>query len=401
MVGYLVMALVLGLPQVLFLLLVLRNVRFAVDKFKKQRERTVPLKAALIVPCRGLDTHFQCNIASLYQQQYEDYHLIFVVSDVNDEAYRVLCEIRDAQAPHSQVQSVDILTAGEAQGCGQKIHNMLHGVQHAGQGVDVLVFADADVHMRPNWLVNMVYPLTNPKHGAASGYRWFVPKENNSASIALSVLNARVVQWLGNTHFNHTWGGSMAIRTQLFHELNLDQIWAQTISDDYALSRTVKAAGKKVVYVPTCLNPSIEQTTWPDLLEFLQRQFIITRVCAPGTWWFALLASAYSSLGLWIPFILACLPSLAPQIRLWSGGIALTFFLSQLGRALLRQKLVLILLAPYRVQLRRVVWADVLLFPLAGLVFLYGVISSSWTNVVTWRGIRYRLVNLTKTIRLD
>ena len=356
---------------------------------------------ALIVPCRGLDTQFRENITSLYRQEFTRYRLVFVVSDTDDEAYPVLCEIRDAQLPHSRVQNAEILCAGQAGGCGQKIHNLLCGVRHVGHEVETLVFADADVQMGPHWLSNMLSPLLAPKHGATSGYRWFVPQENNSASIALSNINARVAQLLGNTRFNHTWGGSMAIRTELFYQVKLDEIWEQTISDDYSLSRAVKTAGKKVAYVPLCLNPSIERMEWGTLLKFLQRQFIITRVCAPGTWWFALGSSIYSSLGLWIPLIMACLPGLTPSTRLWSAGIALTFAISQCGRAIFRQKTALVLLTPYRQQLKAAAWADILLFPLAGLLMLLAVLSSAYTSVIAWRGIRYRLVSLTETIRLD
>ena len=401
MIEHLIITVVLCMPPVLFLMLTVRNYRYAVGKFKNQRFLKNSLKVALIVPCRGLDTHFRGNIESLYHQDYEDYRLIFVVADRQDPAYPLLCEIRDHQSPGSQVRSVEILCAGESQHCGQKIHNQLIGVKHVGKTVDSLVFADADVQMGSHWLANMVYPLAADKHGASSGYRWFVPSKNNMTSIALSNLNARVAQMLGNTHFNHAWGGSMAIRTKLFYDVQLDKIWAHTISDDYSLSRTVKAAGKKVAYVPPCLNPSLEGMNWSELLEFLQRQFIITRVCAPGTWWFALWAIAYSCLGLWLPLILACLPCVPLQTHIWSGVVAFIFFCTQLGNAILRQKMALTLLASYARQMRVAAWADILLFPLTGLLFLLGILSSSWTRVVTWRGIRYRLISLTETIRLD
>ncbi len=399
MFWHILLVITIGLPQVLFLWQVINNYRYSLKKYKKQRSLYLP-KTILIVPCRGLDTNFYQNIQSFYNQDYPTYGLWFVVADQTDAAYRPLCELKQEYAQDSAAYDVRILVAGPAQSCGQKVHNMLHAVQQVDQTVEVLAFADADVCVRPDWLRHMVHVLANEKHGAASGYRWYVPKQNNLATLMLTAINARVVQALGNSRFNQAWGGSMAIRRQTFHQIGLARIWSRAISDDYTLSRTVKNAGKKIAFVPACLTASLETMTWRQLFEFVQRQLIITRIYAPGTWWFALGSSLYVVLGLWASGLYALFSQGPSSVRLLWAMVCCLLFICQMSRAILRQVLALRLLKPFRSQMIPAMLTDIFLFPLGSVLFLCGILASTFKRTIIWRGIRYKLISLTETIVL-
>jgi len=388
---YIVLAVVL--PQLILSIQVLRNYRYALAKYRRRRISYRP-RTVMIVPCRGLDTGFQENIRSFFLQDYEDYLLWFVVAEESDPAYAVLCELTQEYAPHSRARDIRVLVAGQAQGCGQKIHNMLHGYHQIDSSVEVLAFADADARIRTDWLGHIVHSLRRSKNGAASGYRWFVPTTNNIATLALSAVNAKITQLLGNTRFNLAWGGSMAIRVDRFRELGLDKAWPKALSDDLVLTRAVKEAGLKVVFVPACLAASEEQMTWRQLFEFAQRQFVITRVGAPGTWWFGLVSSLYSVLGLWGLAVGALLGD-----TFAAAGFVL-FLSNQMFRAVLRQHMGGTLLAEYRDQMRRAKMADILFFWAWSILLLSFVVSSAFRRTITWRGIRYRMVSLTETTRL-
>jgi cellulose synthase/poly-beta-1,6-N-acetylglucosamine synthase-like glycosyltransferase len=82
------------LLQVVFSFQCYRNYRYALAKYKKKRSRH-HLRVALIVPCKGLDPDFQENIASLFNQDYENYLLCFVVEDESDPAYNELYKLKD------------------------------------------------------------------------------------------------------------------------------------------------------------------------------------------------------------------------------------------------------------------------------------------------------------------
>lgn len=388
---YLVLAVVL--PQLVLSIQVLRNCRYALAKYRRKRVSYRP-RTVMIVPCRGLDTNFRQNISSFFLQDYDDYLLWFVVADESDPAYPVLGELKQQLAAQSRARDIRVLIAGQARACGQKIHNMLHGYRQIDPSIEVLAFADADAHIRTDWLRHIVHPLRRPRNGAASGYRWFVPKTNNVATLALSAVNAKIAQLLGNTRFNLAWGGSMAIRVDRFRDLGLDKAWPTALSDDLVLTRAVKEARLKVAFVPACLAASEEQMTWRQLFEFAQRQFVITRIGAPGTWWFGLGSSLYSVLGLWGLAVGALLGNT------FSAAGFVLFLSSQMFRAVLRQRMAGMLLAEHYDQMRPARIADVLFFWAWSLLLLSFIVSSAFRRTITWRGIRYRLVSLTETTML-
>jgi ceramide glucosyltransferase len=406
---YFYIALVAILLQLLFLLQTYKNYYYALDKYKKKR-LWHKLRAALIVPCKGLDPDFQKNISSFYNQDYENYLLWFVVAEKSDPAYNELLKLKDLLSQSSKARDVQILVAGTVgqfetnRACSQKIHNLLYCYENISDsmGVDVLAFADSDICVRQDWLSHLVWPLRHSDIGASSGYRWFIPKKNNLASLASSAANAKVAQLLGNTRFNQAWGGSMAIRKEVFQRVGLDKIWHKVLSDDLSLTYAVKKAGLKVAFCPACLAASHESTTWRELFEFGRRQFLITRIYATGTWWFGLFSSIYSILGLWAGAALAIYAaSIQYKHTILFIAVPVVFFLSPLIRAILRQRMISILLKKDVPQMKAAMAADIIGFWAWSLLLFVFIISSAFGRTIRWRGIRYKLLGPTETIVLD
>ena len=395
---YYYIALAAIISQLFFLFQTCNNYRYAVNKYKRERSWYRP-RTVLIVPCKGLDSAFQKNVTSFFMQDYENYLLWFVVGDESDPAYGELCRLKDKLSQDSKARDVQVFVASRSQTCSQKIHNLLYCYERIGDDIDVMAFADSDICVQSNWLSHIVYPLRKSKYGAASGYRWFVPKQNNLASLALSAMNAKVAQLLGNTRFNQAWGGSMAIRVEVFRRLGLDKIWPKSFSDDLSLSTTVKKAGLIVAFVPACLVASHEVTTWRKLFEFSRRQFLITRVSAPKTWWFGLLSGLYSILGIWAAAGLAIYAwMIQHEHLLLFAAVPVVFFVSQLIRAILRQRMADKLLSHERQAMGAARAADILGFWLWSLLMLILIISSAFGRTICWRGIRYRLLGPTEIV---
>lgn len=405
---YYYIALAAILSQLLFLIQTYKNHRYALHKHKRDQFWYTPA-TVLIVPCKGIDAAFEENIRSFYKQQYENYRLWFVVGEQTDPAYAELCRLRGRLGPDSKARDVQVFVAGSGQARSQKIHNLLHCYERLGDDVEVMAFADSDTCVRSSWLSNIVHPLRSNKNGVATGYRWFVPNRNNLASLALSAINAKVAQFLGNTRFNQAWGGSMAIRVDVFRRLGIDKIWPKALSDDLSVSTAVKRAGMKVAFVPACLVASYESTTWPELFEFGRRQFLITRVYAPRTWWFGLLSTLYSVLGLWATAAVAIYAAIIghEHVNLFAS-VPIVFYANQLGRAAMRQAMAYhVLRDAYRVSrgtqhaarsTRYAIAADVLACWLWSLLLLLFIISSAFGRTIRWRGIRYKLLSPTKII---
>jgi len=386
--------------QLVFLVQAYRNYRFALSKYKKQRTSYRP-KTALIIPCKGIEPAFEKNIASFFHQDYEDYLLFFVVAETDDPTYAILSRLRNELASESKARDVHILIAGQAVTCSQKIHNLLCACKQIGDDVEVLAFADSDACVRNDWLRHLVHPLRKQTNGAASGYRWFVPQKNNLATLALSAVNAKIAQLLGPSNFNHAWGGSMAIRRQIFRDLGLEKIWQNAISDDLSLSYAVKKAGMRVVFVPACLVASYQSTTWAKLFEFARRQFLITRITTPGTWWFGLCSSLYSILGLWAAAAIAIYAAaIGHPGRPLFTAVPIVFFIGHLWRATLRQIMISRLLKKELSRMKSAMQADILASWLFSPLLLIFILSSAVGRTIKWRNIRYKLVSPTETIIL-
>jgi len=397
---YFYIALAAIVSQLFFLLQTINNFRYALSKYRKKR-LWQQSQVVLIVPCKGLDSDFQKNISSFFAQDYANYRLWFVVADQSDPAYSELCKLKDNLSQNSKARQIQILVAGPAKSCSQKIHNLLYCYNRISDDVDILAFADSDISVRTDWLSHLVWPLHQSKTGASTGYRWFVPKNKNLAGLALSAINAKVAQLLGNTRFNQAWGGSMAIRSETFRQLGLEKIWPKTLSDDLSLGPAVKKAGLKVSFVPACLVASYQSITWRELFEFARRQFLITRVYAPGTWWFGLLSCFTSVLGLWATAAVAIYAAAAKDKNLLLfAAVPIVFFVSQLTQAILRQKMASKLLEKDWPQLKSACIADILAFWAWSILLLFFIISSAFGNKLCWRGICYKLRSPTDIIIL-
>lgn len=395
--------------QCLSLTIAIRNYRYALSEWNKyQREKNRKTvfhpSVALIIPCKGLDQDFEQNIRSFYELDYDHYDLFFVVDNRDDPAHAKLQSLQQQLEPQSKTRKVHLLVAGSAQTNSQKLHNLLHGCEHIDPETEVMVFADSDICVRHDWLSSLIWPLRKSWNGAATGYRWFIPIKNSLPSLALSAVNAKIAQLLGNSRYCQAWGGSMAIRTQTFHRIGLKALWSTALSDDYVLSYAVKKTGLKVVYVPVCLVASYLSTSWTSLFEFMRRQFLITRISATGTWTFGLISSILSLIGPWGALALTLTAAVKETQAQWLGAMAITTFLffgAQCLQAVLRQKMTARLLPDKVEQMRWSKWADITCFWLWSFLMLTAILASTFGNTICWRGIRYRLLGPTKLVILE
>ena len=309
-----------------------------------------------------------------------------------DVAYERLLKLKAWHAQFSQAATVKIWVAGKSASCSQKLHNLIFAYHQIPDDVEILVFADSDACAGPNWLAHLVYPLRQEKIGAASGYRCFVPRQNNFATVTLAAINAKICELLGNTRFNLAWGGSMAISVTRFRELDLDTTWQKVLSDDLSLSSAVRKKNLKMAFVPAGMIASYEITTWPRLFEFVRRQFIITRIYTPDMWLFALLSALFSVLGLWGGIVLALWAQKTgyPYANL-CAVLPIVFAVCQLGRVVLRQTLIARLLPKDRAKMKIVRYADVLFFWFFTIILLFIILTSAVGRTITWRNIKYKL----------
>ena len=350
--------------------------------------------ATVIVPCKGDEEGLEENLTPLLRQDYPHYEVIFVVDDANDPA---IPTIKKLLSTRRQGGENKLVIAPKAVNSGQKVENIREAVQHADSRSEVFVFADSDVRPVKNWLRYLVAPLGNKNVGAATGYRWFISDKMTFAGELRSAWNASITSALGpNVKSNFCWGGSMAIRRDVFDRLEIRERLAGTLSDDFAVTRFMNEAGLEIRHVPQALTRSQGECNIRECLEFTTRQMKVTRVYRRHLWLMSFFGSGLFTLVLLTSFLIAVLSRQNTPV-VWSAITTLLLVsLLSIGKAWLRLKAVQMVIPEAKKQLI----PQVTLWLLAPPLFLYNSFCALFSRRMTWRGITYELVSEKETLRI-
>lgn len=362
------------------------------QELAKPRSNFTPY-ATIIAPCKRLDDGLCDNLRSLVEQDYPEYEVLFVVDDKEDPAVAVIEEVK-----RSSTRSAKLIVAPKAVNSSQKVENLREAVLHANDRSEVFVFVDSDARPDKEWLRTLVAPLTDETVGAATGYRWFLSEKPTIAGEIRSSWNASIASALGpNTRSNFCWGGSMAIRRDVFDEINIREQWFGMLSDDFAVTRAMKAAGKTIVLVPQALTASIENCSFRELFEFTNRQMKITRVYARDLWLMSFFGSGlFNLVMIWAAVNLFVLPPLGVG---WTASaftlISVTAF--SIGKAWLRLSAVRRALPAYAVMIDKQAIPQVLFWLFTPAIFFINSAAALASKRIKWRGIDYEMVSPTET----
>lgn len=345
--------------------------------------------ASVIVPFRGLESGLKENLTELFRQSYPEYEILFVTDIESDPALPI---VESLIAGHSPQIAAQVIVAGIATDSGQKVHNLREAVTRVDPRSEVFVFVDSDARPQQQWLRSLVSPLTDAGLGAATGYRWFVPKTGGFATQLRSVWNASIASALGpDRKGNFCWGGSTAIRRQTFTRLKIRDRWQGSVSDDFTITRVLGDANLPIHFVPQCLVASRGDCGLRELLEFSNRQLKITRVYASHLWKPVLLGSALFCLVFFGGIVLVLLSAGAGVSFVITLILLAIIFLLGVAKAFVRFRAVSLVLADDGRSSGRDLLAHVLLWPFASLLYLSNALAAAFSRRITWRGITYDL----------
>jgi hypothetical protein len=200
-----------------------------------------------------------------------------------------------------------------------------------------------------------------------------------------------------DTAKNFCWGGGTAIRRAVFEQTGVLEEWQHSVSDDYSMTAALRRAGRPIVFLPECITPSYVETALPGLLEYTNRQILITRVYSQQMWAVAFLTHLLFcvTILLGLSLTLANLVAGRPSLNL----AALTFLPLLLAaiRGAIRVNAVQEMLPVLKQQIQQQAWVHLVLG--AGIPFFYVVnfVHSLFTRTIRWRGIRYEIISPQQT----
>ena len=365
--------------------------------FKTELARSLPEWtpfSTVICPCRGVDAGMAENLAAILCQEYPVYEVIFVVDDEVDPAALLIKDLMGVSTVNAR-----LIVAPKATDSAQKVENLREAVIHADQRSEVFVFVDSDTRVSPTWLRHLVARVRPETVGAASGYRWFISERPTFASEMCSVWNASIASALGpNTRSNFCWGGSTAMRREVFDSVGMRDQWKGTLSEDFAVTRGVRAAGLEIVHVPQALTATIEPCTSRELIEFTTRQMRITRVYMPHLWLMSFFGSTIFC-GVMVAAFLIVVLSRSNTLAVWSALTTLIVVSAfSIGKSWLRLNAIRLALPQYEWELGRQFLTQNTLWMLAPPLFLYNSIAALLSWRIVWRGTTYELKSPTETV---
>lgn len=353
-------------------------------------------KAAVILPCCGMDEKLEETVQAIGRQNYTDYEVVFTFESEEDPAYAAVGTWVDRW----DTPSCRRVVAGLAERRSQKIHNLLAAIGALSDDREVLVFLDSDAVPDADWLGHLVAPLQDAGVGASTGYRWYVASGGLAAGVRCA-WNASTMTLLEDERRSFTWGGATAMRRDMFESLGVARAWDRALSDDLQVTRVIREAGLRICFVPQAMVLSSDRTTLGAFWSFARRQTLITRVCAPEIWRAGLLlclnfvAGGMATGGLCIAALLGWIGNRTVMLAALSGWLVI--ILLGMGKALARQLALRKVLSAPELSWRDVWWDVFGTVTFSVPLHLHLFASSMTSRRIVWRNTEYELVSADET----
>ena len=340
-------------------------------------------------PAKDTTPHLEENLRALLTQDYPDYEVTFIVEDAGDAACPV---IRRAMAACPQTPA-RLLVAGRAEGCGQKVHNLRTATADLPPEIRHLAFFDSDSRPKPYFGPRgdlQALPAENRRdHGLPLAHP---PKADRREPPGLRDQLQRDGR-----------AGPRLAPHGLGRFLGHPSRDVRATEDPRGLGRDaqrrpgglepVAPQRLEVRFDPACVLTSPVDFDWAGMLDFVRRQYRITRHYAFRWWLLALAAATVANLAWLVSLgLLAWAMLCASRRSAWLPATALgALYGLGLYRGWAMQGLAAVYSPENLPELRGVrrwhVWAS----PAVAFVQWLGLIASAFGNRVTWRAIDYRL----------
>ncbi len=254
-------------------------------------------RVAVFVPCKGLEENLASYLEAIATQQYPLYSVTYITESEDDAAVPAIREITSRYS-HSRH-----LVSGRADRCCQKNYNLLKAIE-TDSGSDVYIFADADIRPGPGWIKDLVLPLSRPDIPASTGFRWLTPSRHTLFGSLHSMMSAYICILMAST--KGLWGGSMAVKKEVFDRYEVASLWARTVVDDISLTNILVRYRLKRVFVPHCIAVSSNVIeSWDGNVEWFTRQLMFLKLYLRSLWCASLIV--YSIITVTIAAAIVCI----------------------------------------------------------------------------------------------
>ena len=262
---------------------------------------------SILKPLKGCDDTTAESLQSWFSQKYSGQtQILFGVADANDPACKIVQDII-AKNPNCDAQ---LIVCEKLAGTNAKVAKLARLEKLAKH--ELIIVSDADVRVPPDFLVNIVAPLTRPSAtlSPSDGERYGVRGEIGLVNCFYRLANptTTAMQWEAvavNADFwsqvlqsqslkplDFALGAAILMRRNALAEIGGFQTLADCLADDYQLGHRISKNGHRIALCPVVAECWHAPMNWRDVWKHQLRWARTIRVCQPLPYFFSILSNA-------------------------------------------------------------------------------------------------------------
>jgi ceramide glucosyltransferase len=246
---------------------------------------------SILKPLKGSDKTTAESLQSWFNQNYTGQtQILFGVADANDPACEIVRKLISKNPGHdAQLIVCDRLSSANA-----KIAKLVQLEKLAKH--DLILVSDADVRVPPDFLANVVAPLTDLKIGLVSCFYRLANPTTTAMWWEAVAINAdfwsQVLQAASLKSLDFALGAVMLKRRKLLSEIGGFDALADCLADDYQLGQRIAKKGRRIALCPVVVECWDMPMNWSGVWKHQLRWARTIRVCQPLPYFFSILANA-------------------------------------------------------------------------------------------------------------
>jgi ceramide glucosyltransferase len=229
----------------------------------------------VLKPLHGDEPLLEEALTSVCRQAYPALQVVFGVTDAADTALPV---VRRLQARFPGCDTAVVVGAG-GRGPNRKVGNLINMLPVAKH--DVLVVADADMHVAPDWLHRLVAALEGPGVGLVTTVYTGVPVVPPPPPPSREGRGRALIGALGAAQINHYFlpgallaraigrqdclGATMMLRRETLERIGGFAALVDHLADDNVLGRLIQGLGLRVSLAETIPATTVPESTLSSL----------------------------------------------------------------------------------------------------------------------------------------
>jgi|KBSMisStaDraftv2_1062788.scaffolds.fasta_scaffold190879_1 ceramide glucosyltransferase len=232
------------------------------------RTQSTTPTVTILKPLHGDDAGLYDNLMSFAEQRYAGaVQIVCGVADAHDPAVAVVERLRGALP----TRNIELIIDAALHGANRKVSNLINMAPRIRH--DVVILADSDIRVAPDYLTRVIAALQQPGVGAVTCLYHGVAYHGVAAGGPWSQLGALFI----NAHFlpsvvlglaaglaQPCFGSTIALKRSTLDAIGGFAAFADRLDDDYAIGAAVRERGEVVAIPPftvahLCSEPSLHE----------------------------------------------------------------------------------------------------------------------------------------------